>query len=77
MPGTASSINPKSRAGLISQGNSRTGGNSKLLYQPEAAGAQGVGPGNKPRATSAYGNASRRNLPNTQQNYIVQNMGTH
>lgn len=75
---TSSSQNPKSRANLMSQGGSRASGASKLMYQSETtnASAQG-GPGSKPRATSAYGNSSRRNLPHTQNNFIVQNMGTH
>ena len=72
---TASSSNPKSRANLMSQGGSRGGGPSKLLYQSDG-GAQTSQSG-KPRATSAYGNSSRRNLPHTSNNFIVQNMGTH
>ena len=64
----------------MSQGGSRASGASRLVYQSDAANTSatgGAGTGSKPRATSAYGNSSRRNLPHTQNNFIVQNMGTH
>lgn len=56
----------------MSQGGSRATGASRLVYQTD----QNTN-GGKQRATSAYGNSSRRNLPHTQNNFIVKNLGTH
>ena len=66
----------------MSQGGSRpaNGAASKMLYSSEAGGSGqgGSQAGAKPRATSAYGNNSRRILPMpTNNNFIVQNMGAH
>ena len=50
-----------------------------MLYSSEGGGVQAnqLSQSGKPRANSAYGHSSRRNLPHTSTNFIVQNMGTH
>lgn len=74
---TGPSTNPKSRSNIMSQGGSRASGPSKMLYQSDNGVQGSPSQTGKPRATSAYGHSSRRNLPHTQTNFIVQNMGTH
>jgi len=74
---TGQAAGPKSRSNLMSQGGSRASGPSKMMYQSEAGMQGSPSQTGKPRATSAYGHSSRRNLPHTQTNFMVQNMGTH